>query len=66
MSLAYVAANLFMNVFIFIEAGGHLGFFHFRHFFDLNPFFLLFMIFCVRKNENEMNRVLGHLCAHIG
>ena len=32
MSLAYVVAKLFVNMFIFIYAGGH---FEFRHFLDL-------------------------------
>ena len=35
MSLAYVVAKLFVNMFIFIYFGGHLGFRHFRPFFDL-------------------------------
>ena len=35
MSLAYVVAKLFVNMFIFIYAGGHLGYRHFEHFLDL-------------------------------
>ena len=35
MSLAYVVAKLFVNMFIFIYFGGHLGFRHFRPFPDL-------------------------------
>ena len=35
MSLAYVVAKLFVNMFIFIYFGGHLGFRHFRPFLDL-------------------------------
>ena len=35
MSLAYVVAKLFVNMFIFIYFGGHLGFRHFRPFRDL-------------------------------
>ena len=34
MSLAYVVAKLFVNMFIFIYTGGHLGFRHFGHFLD--------------------------------
>ena len=44
MSLAYVVAKLFVNMFIFIYFGGHLGFRHSRHFRDLEknaiPIFL--------------------------
>ena len=44
MSLSYVVAKLFVNVFIFIYFGGHLGFRPFRPFLDLLkneiPFFL--------------------------
>ena len=44
MSLAYVVAKLFVNMFIFIYAGGHLGSPHSGHFIDLYknaiPFFL--------------------------
>ena len=35
MSLAYVVAQLFVNMFLFIYFGGHLGFRHFRPFLDL-------------------------------
>ena len=35
MSLASVVAKLFVNMFIFIYFGGHLGFRHFRPFLDL-------------------------------
>ena len=35
MSLAYVVEKLFVNMFIFIYAGGHLGFRQFGHFLDL-------------------------------
>ena len=35
MSLAYVFAKLFVNMFIFIYFSGHLGFRHFGHFLDL-------------------------------
>ena len=35
MSLAYVVAKLFVNMFIFIYFGGHLGFRHFRPFLGL-------------------------------
>ena len=35
MSLAYVVAKLFVNMFIFIYAGGHLGFGLIEHFLDL-------------------------------
>ena len=35
MSLAYVVAKLFVNMFIIIYFGGHLGFRHFRPFLDL-------------------------------
>ena len=35
MSLAYVFAKLFVNMFIFIYFGGHLGFRHFGPFLDL-------------------------------
>ena len=51
MSLAYVAAKLFINVFIFIYAGGHLGFFHFEHFLDLNPFFCSSSYFVSKKER---------------
>ena len=44
MSLAYVVAKLFVNMFIFIYFGGHLGFRHFTPFLGLYknaiPFFL--------------------------
>ena len=43
-SLSYVVAQLFVNMFIFIYAGGHLGFHHFGHFPNLEktcqPFFV--------------------------
>ena len=35
MSLAYVVAKLFVNMYMFIYFGGHLGFRHFRPFLDL-------------------------------
>ena len=35
MSLAYVVAKLIVNMFIFIYAGGHLGFREFGHFVDI-------------------------------
>ena len=44
MSLAYIVAKIFVNMFIFIYFGGHLGFRHFRPVLDLYknaiPFFL--------------------------
>ena len=35
MSLTYVVGKLFVNMFSFIYAGGHLGFRNFGHFLDL-------------------------------
>ena len=48
MSLAYVVAKLFVNMFIFIYVGGHLGFAIFYIFSTKKKsifFFLIFMIF---------------------
>ena len=69
MSLAYVVAKLFVNMFIYIYAGGHLGFRHFDHFLNIEKmptlFVLIFMIFWVRTSEKSILTVEMGIFTHL-
>ena len=58
MSLANVVVKLFVDMFIFIYAGGHLGFRDFGHFLGLeknaNPF-CLDLHYSQSQNEDKMH-----------
>ena len=61
MSLYYVVAKLYINMFVLMYAGGHPGFRHFGHFLDQDKmqsiFFLILNKFCFRINsKSNFNR----------
>ena len=75
MSLWYVVAKLFVNMFVSMYAGGHLGFRHFGHFLDLGknaiPFSLILIKFWFRINwkinsnrQNARKCYMWHMSLH--